>query len=76
MDVLGLKSAPAKIITKLQNFGQKQRRMDIAQEMLATFNDDSDLLKNVITGDESRVHVYDIETKAQSMNGSVKFCQM
>ena len=40
--------------------------MDIAQEMLTTFNYDSDLLKKVITGDESWVYGYDIETKAQS----------
>ena len=30
--------------------------MDIAQEMLTTFNDDPDLLKKVITGDESWVY--------------------
>ena len=40
--------------------------MDMAQEMLTTFNDDLDLLKKVITGDESWVYGYDIETKAQS----------
>ena len=34
--------------------------------MLTTFNDDPDLLKEVITGNESWVHGYDIETKAQS----------
>ena len=46
--------------------------MDIAQDMLKTLNDDPDLLKKVITGDESRVYVYDIETKEQSSpNGSV-----
>ena len=54
----------AKIVPKLQNFKQKQRRMDIAQEMLTTFNDDPDLLKKAITGDESWVYGYDIETKA------------
>ena len=32
--------------------------------MLTTFNDDSDLLRNAITGDESWVHGYDIETKS------------
>ena len=36
--------------------------MDIAEEMLMTFNDDPDLLKKVITGDESWVYDY-IETK-------------
>ena len=34
--------------------------------MLATFSNDPDLLKKVITGDESWVYGYDIETKAQS----------
>ena len=40
--------------------------MDIAQEMLTTFNDDPDLLKKVITGDESWVYGYGSEVKAQS----------
>ena len=35
-------------------------------EMLTTFNDDLDLLRKVITGDELCVYGYDIETKAQS----------
>ena len=45
---------------------QKQYRMDIVREMLTTFNDDPDLFKKVITGDESWVYGYDIEIKAQS----------
>ena len=45
---------------------QKQRRMDIAQQISMTFNNDPDLLKKFITGDESWVYGYDIETKAQS----------
>ena len=40
--------------------------MDIAQDMLTTFNDDLDLLKKVLTGDESWVYGYDIKIKAQS----------
>ena len=40
--------------------------MDIAQEMLTMFNDDSDLLKKVTTGDESGMYAYYIDTKAQS----------
>ena len=40
--------------------------MDIAEEMLTTLNDDPDLLEKVITGNESWVYGYDIETKAQS----------
>ena len=40
--------------------------MTIAQEMLNDVNDDPDLLKRVITVDESWVYGYDVETKAQS----------
>ena len=36
----------------------------MAHETLITFNDDPDLLKKVITCDESCVYGYDIETKA------------
>ena len=57
MDVLGMKWTAAKIVPKLLNFKQKQRPMDIAPDMLTTFNDDADLLKNVITGDESFAHL-------------------
>ena len=64
-DVLGMKCAAAKIVPKLLNFEQKQHRMDIAQEMLIMFNDDSDLLKKVITADKSWVYGYDIEGKTQ-----------
>ena len=39
--------------------------MDIAQEMLTMFNDDPNLLKKIITADES-YHGYDIKTKGQS----------
>ena len=43
--------------SKLLNFEQKKRRMDIAQAMLTTF-------KKVITGDEPCVYDYDTETQA------------
>ena len=46
-----MKRAAAKIVKKLQNFEQKERCMDIAHGMFATFNDDPDLLKKVITDD-------------------------
>ena len=54
----------AKIVSKLLNFERIQGRTDIAREMLTTFNDDLDLLKKVITGNELWVYDYDIETKA------------
>ena len=61
-----MKRAAAKIVPKLLNFEQEQRGMEIAQEILTTFNEDPDLLKNLITGDESWMCGYDIETKDQS----------
>ena len=50
--VLVMRRAAAKIVPILLNFKQKQRRMDLAQEMLTTFNEHPDLLKMVITGDK------------------------
>ena len=61
-----MKRAAVKIVPKLLNFEQKQRRIDITQEMLMIFKDDLDLLKKVITGNESWVYGYDFKTKAQS----------
>ena len=55
---LGMKRAAAKIVPKLLNFEQKQRCIDVAEEMLTK--------KKNITGDESWKSGYDIETKAQS----------
>ena len=40
--------------------------MTIAQEIWNDVNDDPDLLKKIITGDESWVYSYDVETKARS----------
>ncbi|XP_050528011.1 protein GVQW3-like [Daktulosphaira vitifoliae] len=65
-DILGMRRVSAKIVPKLLNFDQKNRRMSIALELLNDVNDDPDLLKRVITGDESWVYGYDIETKVQS----------
>ncbi|XP_018339114.1 PREDICTED: uncharacterized protein LOC108746691 [Trachymyrmex septentrionalis] len=52
-DVLGMKHVAAKFVPKLLNFDQKQRRVDIAQELLNEVNNDPELLKTVITGDET-----------------------
>ena len=40
--------------------------MTIAQEILNDVKDDPDLLKRVITGDESWLYGYDVKTKIQS----------
>ena len=61
-----MKRVAAKFVPKLLNFDQKQHRMNIAQELLNEVNDDLELIKRVITGDETWVYGYDIETKVQS----------
>lgn len=61
-----MKRVAAKFVPKLLNFQQKQHRVTIAEQMLADVADDPDLLKRVITGDETWVYGYDIETKTQS----------
>ena len=65
MFVLGMKHAAAKIIPNLLNFEQKQRRMDIALEMLTTFNDNLDLLTN------HGCMVMTLKPKLNHPNGSV-----
>ena len=65
-DVLGMKRVTVKFVPKLLNFDQKNCRMSIAQKLLNDVNDDPDLLKRIITGDETWVYGYDVETKSQS----------
>ena len=61
-----MKRESARTVPKLLNFEQEQRGMDIAQKMLTTFNDYSNLLKKLRTADESWMYSYDMEIKVQS----------
>ena len=45
---------------------QKENRVEISQELIANANSNEDFLKNIITGDETRVYRYDVEIKIQS----------
>ena len=64
--VLDMKRVAEKFVPKVLNFQHEQHRVTIAEQMLADVADDPDLLKRVITGDETWVYGYDVETKAQS----------
>ena len=59
-----MKRVAAKFVPKLLNFEQKQRRIKIAQESLNEVNDDAELLKRIITGDETLVYGYDVEVNS------------
>ena len=63
-NVLGMKRVAAKFVPKLLKFEQKQRRMEVAQESLNKVNGDAELLKRIITSDETWVYGYDVETKS------------
>lgn len=69
---LGMRRVAAKMIPKLLNFQQKQYRKEVAQQMLNDVENDPELLKRVITGDESWVYGYDVETKTQSSQWKTK----
>lgn len=56
----------AKFIPKLLTVEQKNLRLEIARDNLEMVNNDENLLKKIITGDESWVYGYDPETKRQS----------
>lgn len=65
-DVLGLTRVAAKFVPKLLNFQQRSYRQTIAENSLADVSDDPNLLSRIITGDETWVYGYDVETKTQS----------
>ena len=51
--------------SKIAKFWANSRSMAISEKTLTTFNNDSVLLKKVITGDESWMYGHDIETNDQ-----------
>lgn len=58
-----MRRVAAKFVTKLQNFDQKQCRIDISHELLNKINKDPELLNRVITDDETWVYGYGVKTK-------------
>ena len=65
-DVLGTRRVAVMFVPKLLNFQQKQHRKEISEQMINEVSNDSTFLQCIITGDESWVYSYDIETKALS----------
>jgi hypothetical protein len=56
----------AKFVPKLLSQEQQQLCLEVAQDMLECSNRDPEFLKTVMTGDETWVYGYDLETKVQS----------
>ena len=69
---LQLRHVSAKFVPRLLTDDQKENRVEISQELLAIANGIENFLKNIITGDETWVYGYDVETKMHSSQWIVK----
>ena len=61
-----MRRVSAKFVPRLLTDDQKENHVEISQEVLANANGNENFLKNIITGDETWVYGYDVETKMQS----------
>ena len=57
----------AKFMPCLVTDDQKEKHVEITQELLANANGIENFLKKIITGDETLVYGYDVETTMQSL---------
>jgi len=55
----------AKFVPRMLTDNQKENHVEICQEMLTNANGNENVLNNIITGDDTWVYVYDVETKMQ-----------
>ena len=62
-----MRQVSAKFMLHLLTDTQKENRVEISQELLANANGNENFLKNIITGDETWVYGYDVETRMQSL---------
>ena len=63
--VLGMKRVVARLVPKDLNFLQKERRVEVAKEMLDNVTDGPTFIKRIIIGDKTWVYEYDVETVQQ-----------
>ena len=63
---LQMRRVSAKFVPHLLTDDQKENRVEISQELLANANSNENFPKNIITGDETWVYGYDVETKMHS----------
>ena len=61
-----MRRVSAKFVPRLLTDDRKEKHVEISQELLAHVNGNENFLKNIITGDETWVYGYDVETEMQS----------
>ena len=64
---LGMRKIYAKMIPRLLNEGRKERRVQVCQDILEQLETEPNLLKRVVTGDESWIFECDPLIKRQSL---------
>ena len=64
---LGIRKICVKMVPRLLNEQQKERRVQVCHDILEEFETEPNLLGRVITGDESWIFEYDPEMKCQSL---------
>ena len=64
---LGMRKICAKMVPRLLNEQQKERCVQVCHDILEELETEPNLLGRVITGDESWIFEYDLETKRQSL---------
>lgn len=66
VDVLGMRRVAARLVPKELNFLQKEHRKQVAEDMLERANSDPTFIKRIITGDETWVYEFDMQTSQQA----------
>ena len=64
---LGMRKIYAKMVPRLPNEGEKERLVEVCQDILDQLETEPSLPKRVVTGDESWIFEYDPLTKRQSL---------
>ena len=63
---LGMRKICEKMVPRLLNEGQNEQRVQVCQDILDQLETEPNLLKRVVTGDESWIFEYDLLTKWKS----------
>ena len=66
---LGMRKICAKMLPRLLNEGQKERRVQVCQDILEQLETEPNLLKRVVTGDESWIFEYIHSPNGRALNG-------
>ncbi|CAK9811861.1 Mariner Mos1 transposase [Anthophora quadrimaculata] len=66
VDTLGMRRVAARLVPKDLNFVQKHHRKTVAADLISEARNDPTFMKRIITGDETWVYQYDMETSQQS----------